>query len=201
MLDPTAWPRAGLSPLNRAVVLLILVSVAGAVLESEPLLYEGRERFWFGIEVGFAFIFLVEYLARLWICVESPSYRGAVRGWLAYAFSPAARLDLIAVVPLIFAFAGTEAFLLRFFRMARILRLARLGRFSLAMLALRDGDRVTAIRAPDEPLRRRRDAAGLVDPALHRRERHAAGRLRQHPRAMWWSIATLTTVGYGDVFR
>jgi voltage-gated potassium channel len=79
-----------------------------------------------------------EYLARLWICVESPSYRGAVRGRLAYAFSPAALLDLIAVVPLIFAFAGTEAFLLRFFRMARILRLARLGRFSLAMLALRD---------------------------------------------------------------
>jgi voltage-gated potassium channel len=138
MLDPTAWPRAGLSPLNRAVVLLILVSVAGAVLESEPLLYEGRERFWFGLEVGFAVIFLVEYLARLWICVESPSYRGAVRGRLAYAFSPAALLDLIAVVPLIFAFAGTEAFLLRCFRMARILRLARLGRFSLAMLALRD---------------------------------------------------------------
>jgi voltage-gated potassium channel len=199
LLDSSAWPRNGLSPLNRFLVLFILVSVLVAILESEPLVYRGHEADFFRIEFVFAAVFLIEYLARLWVCVENPRYANGWRGRLSYALTPAALFDLLAVTPLVFTMVGTEAFVLRLFRMVGILRLSKLGRYSAAMTTIR-----TAILSRRYELIMSVGIAGImllvsstllyiVEGAI---QPDAFGSI---PRAMWWSIAALTTVGYGDV--
>lgn len=199
LLEPSAWPRKGLSPLNKAISVLIMVATAVAVIESEPAVMEGREDLFLGIEAGFTLLFLAEYLGRLWVAGEKPAYRGFL-GRLRYMTTPSALIDLLAITPLFLAFLGSEAFLLRLFRLLRILRVARLGRFSQAFEAI-----MTALRSRRYELMMSVGIAGILllvsSTVLYLVEgEHQPVAFGSIPRAMWWSIATLTTVGYGDVY-
>jgi voltage-gated potassium channel len=199
LLDSSAWRRVGLSPLNRFLVLFILVSVVVAILESEPLVYRGHEAGFLQIEIVFATVFLIEYVARLWVCVENPQFVNGWRGRLSYALTPAALLDLLAVTPLLFAMVGTEAFVLRLFRMIGILRLSKLGRYSAAMATIRAAilsrryELIMSIGIAGVMLLLSSTLLYIVEGAT---QPAAFGSI---PRAMWWSISALTTVGYGDV--
>ncbi len=199
-LEPQAWPGEGLSPLNRLVCLLILLSVAVAVLETEPALREGWGHLFLTFEMTVGVIFVVEYLARAWVAVEHPGYGKPVMGRLRYLVSFSAVVDLMAILPLFLGLAGMEALFMRLVRVLRILRLARLGRFSRAMRALGQ-----AVRLRQFELYVSFGLALLVllfsSIMLYLLEGgvqpEAFGSV---PRAMWWSVATLTTVGYGDVY-
>jgi voltage-gated potassium channel len=90
--------------------------------------------------------------------------------------------------------------LLRTFRLLRILRLARLGRFSHAMRNLAE-----AVRDRREELLLSLMLAGMVlvfsAGAMYLIEGpDSPVQFGSIPRALWWSICTLTTVGYGDVY-
>lgn len=197
-LHPTAWPKRGLSPLNRAVVAVIVAAVSVAMLESEPSLYIGNEHLFLAAELVFASIFLVEYLARLWTSAEDPAYGGGLRGYLRYALSLPALVDLLAMSTLFLTFFGNETSILRLVRLARILLLAKLGRYSTALRAIGQ-----AVRSRRYELLMSAVIAGMLLLISSTLLYIVEGELQPEdfgsiPRAMWWSIATLTTVGYGD---
>ena len=150
----------------------------------------------------FAGIFLVEYLVRLWAEGGNPKFRG-VRGRIRYALTPAAIIDLIAFLPslvLPIVPGVSNLMLLRVFRLIRILRLARLGRFSLAM---RNLSRAVSERREELLLSVMLAAFVLLFSAAGMyllegdNDPQSFGSI---PRAMWWSVCTLTTVGYGGIY-
>jgi voltage-gated potassium channel len=108
--DPGDGSKAGLSTLNRIILGCILASVSVAVLETEAIISDGRETLFDGAELAFTTIFLTEYLLRLWVCVEDPTYGNGLTGRLRYAVSPPAIFDLIALSPFLIPAIGTEAF-------------------------------------------------------------------------------------------
>lgn len=199
-LEPTAWPRQGLSPTNLFLAILIVIAVTAAILETEPVVARGRELLFDNFEVAVASIFAVEYAARVWVVVENPRFAGYRFPRLRYIVSPIAIIDLLAIVPAFFAFDGGSSLALRFFRILRMLRLAKLGRMSNAWTAIR------------EALHERRHEFGVVlglvgltllisASVLYVAEAEAQpDKFGSIPRALWWSIVTLTTVGYGDTF-
>jgi voltage-gated potassium channel len=144
----------------------------------------------------------MEYLVRLWAEGESPRFRG-VQGRIRYALTPAAIVDLIAFLPSLVlpVLPGTSNFmLLRLFRLVRILRLARLGRFSLAMRHL---SQAVTDRREELLLSLMLATFILVFSAagMYLLEgENDPQRFGSIPRAMWWSVCTLTTVGYGDIY-
>ncbi len=198
-LEPRAWPF-GVSPFNIAVCVLILLSMIGAILETEPTLTRGHESFIRFCELVISGVFLLEYLARLWVCVEDRRYQHPLWGRIKYALTAAALLDLLACLPLLLGVASSESLLLRFARLFRVLRLARYGQLARAVQLV-----IKAIMS------RRYElmvsvfiAVGMIlasSTLLYFAERNvqpeAFGSI---PRAMWWAIITFTTVGYGDVY-
>jgi voltage-gated potassium channel len=195
-LDPEAWPKAGLSPANLGVPIAVVLCATIVILESEPLLREGRERLFRILAHVFGALFLAEWLLRLWAAPEGRPDLTAWRARKAHALSAG---GLLALLPFLLDAAGAESLLLRLLRILLLVRLARLGRFSQALRLL--GDAVASRR--DELLAGLAAAAALLALAsalLHLAEREAQPEaFGSIPRAMWRAIATLTTVGYGDV--
>ena len=194
-LDPDLWPEPGLSPLNRAIIWLILFSLLLVVIETEPALHEGYSTLFYGLELLILAVFAVEYAARLWVCVENPRFSSR----LTYARRPMALLDLFVIVTMAISLVGFEGAILRLLRLARLLRVAKLGRFAEAFRTI--GEAIGARRyelgvslaIAVALLIVSASALYLLEGGL---QPDAFGSI---PRAMWWAVATLTTVGYGDV--
>ena len=185
------------------IVSLILVNVVCIVLESiEEIEFQFRTLF-LAIEICSTLIFATEYGLRIWSSVESESKKNEglsnrqIR--LAYIISPMAIVDLVAFLPSLLQvlFPGID---LRFLRILRLLRVFKLTRyfstFELLFNVLHE---------------ERKNLAGifviliviliLAASALYLVERDVQPeKFGSIPQAMWWAIAALTTVGYGDVY-
>ena len=75
--------EAGLSTLNRFIVVVILVSVAFVVVESEPAIHDSHPILFHAVEIMFGLVFLVEYVARVWVAAEDPRYSDGLRAGCA----------------------------------------------------------------------------------------------------------------------
>lgn len=186
-------PEKRLGVTARLLIILILLAAALGIAETEPVITLGREPLFRALELGFSILFIIEYAVRIWSAPESGQSR------LRYAMKPTSLLDLIAVIGGLLPFVGAEILVARLLRIVRILRLAKLGRYSSALAIL-----ANAVRARGSQLAVAFTLAFffliLGSAAMYWIE----GEVQPNgfgsiPRAMWWCVATMTTVGYGDV--
>ncbi len=184
----------GISTANKVIAAVILVSTIFVILETEVTIYEPHRRIFQWSEAFMLVFFSVEYLLRIWTAPENPKNRSR----LAYALSPVAILDLIVILSMGMAFLGLEGSLLRLLRLIRLLRLAKLGKYSKALknigeaIAERRFELLVSLFIAFGLLLASASALYLIEGD---RQPEVYGSI---PRSMWWSIATLTTVGYGD---
>jgi voltage-gated potassium channel len=202
-VDPEAWEAAGISPLNQFVLGFVLLSIAIAVLQSESAVRSAAPGFFIWANWCLAVSFSLEYGARLWIMGESSRYGGS-RGRLRYALTWASLLDLIATlaiwVDVLVGVPGIYGVLLRLTRAIRILSLTRNSTVGMGIRLLFkavDGRRVELGLSLVLAVLVLLVASVLLYLVEGRSQPDSFGSI---PRAMWWAMATLTTVGYGDVY-
>lgn len=190
---------AGLSPTQRALAGLIVASVVTTVVGTEDTVVQRLPVVFDFLEVFFATVFVTEYLVRLWVVGVNPLYRG-LRGRMRYIVTPLALLDLLAIAPFALGVFGAESMVLRVARLLRLVVLAKFVRFSKAIRLLAGVVHARRFELGFTAL------VGLAVVLLASTLLYVIeGELQPDafgsiPRAMWWAVATLTTVGYGDVY-
>jgi voltage-gated potassium channel len=202
MLEPEAWGRPGLSPLNGLLVMLVVFSFITLALETEPMIPAEALVALGHVNVGIISVFALEYAARVWAAGEDPRYRGFT-GRLRYMASFYALADLMAFLPeavLIAQGGHMSGQQVAFLKALRLLRLFKIARYAPAFEVF-----LAAIKRSWSQLGVALALAlafvyvgalllyfveGPLDPV----------NFGSIPRAIWWAVVTLTTVGYGDVY-
>ncbi len=182
------------------IISLILLNVVAITLETVEGLYQRHEVVFAAFEVFSVVIFSVEYLLRLWCCTENPKYRHPFTGRLRFFFTPLALIDLLAILPAYLTLFGVDLLYLRVLRMLRILRVAKLARYSPA---LRSFLWVMARKKEELAVSMALMFFLLIiaSAAMYYVEHDSQPAVFSSiPAAMWWGVATLSTVGYGDVY-
>lgn len=197
-LDAGAWPKQGISPLNFVIIVVILLAVALAVASTENAFYLRHKSSIDTANTIFLTLFTIEYLMRFWSEAENPAFMGK-GGRLRWMISLPALIDLAAILPVYLGAEFMDFELLRIMRLVRIATVLPSGPFKDAMGELKE-----ALSARKLELLIACGAAFLMlftsATVLYYAERHIQPeQFGSIPRALWWGVATMTTVGYGDV--
>jgi voltage-gated potassium channel len=184
---------------DTTIVALILLNIAAFVAETVPSLSAVYGAYFGAFEIFSVVVFSLEYALRLWTAVEVPFLKRLPpwRARLKLALRPALLIDLVAILPF---FLGMLLNIdLRILRALRLLRFFKLSRYSPAMHTL------LRVLVNEQ---RALIGAGLLlltvvlfaSTGIYYIEASAQpDKFGSVPDAAWWAIATLTTVGYGDV--
>jgi voltage-gated potassium channel len=198
MLEREPPVTRAVSLFHRAIIVLILINIVSAVLDTVPEIHAVWERAFDAIEVFSLGVFSAEYILRLWVAPEAGT--GGSAGWMAslrWMISPGGLIDLVAIVP--FAADQVLDVDLRFIVLLRLLRFFKIARYSPGFHSL--GEAVWSERHALMACLVILGSVILISAGLTYVVEHSAqpDKFGTIPDAMWWSIATVTTVGYGDV--
>ncbi len=181
------------------IVLLIIANVCAVILESYAPIGQAYQTEFFLFNLFSVAVFTIEYFARIWVSTESEQFRGMspVRARIKYIFSPVALIDLVAIAPFYLAFIVPID--LRYLRMLRMLRLLKLTHYfkGLKLLVNVLKQELPSIGAAFiimivmVVL-----SASIIYTVEHEAQPDVFDSI---PSAIWWSVVTMTTVGYGDV--
>ena len=180
------------------ITILVLASIIAIVLESMQSLQDRFHAEFYAFEVFSITMFTIEYLARIWCVPAGKADLTPTQARLRYVRSFHGLIDLCATLPFYLQAIAPDVDL-RFMRAVRMVRFLKLSHYSTAL-----EDLFRAIRDEHESFISALYILGiaiLMTSCLAYYAEHAAqpDKFGSIPDAMWWSIITLTTVGYGDV--
>lgn len=184
-----------------AIFLLIILNVVAIIVESFPDIESRYRHFFYLFEVVSVVIFSVEYLIRIWLApLRYPELAAGAARW-KFITSTYGLIDLFAILPFYLPYLVTlDGRLLRILRLLRIVRVFKLNRYSRSMQLVGDvfrevkNDLIVTLMVCLMLL--------LVASSIMFYLEHDAQptRFTTILDSFWWAVATLTTVGYGDIY-
>lgn len=173
-----------------ALLILILVSVLVVILESVSAYRQRYAEYFFLIEWGFTALFTTEYLLRLY-CSPKP---------LKYAKSFFGVVDLLSILP---TYLSLLYFGMQYFVIIRILRLLRIFRILKLVNYLHNANLLgKALKASAYKIAIFMLVVCvmilIIGSIMYVVEGESHG-FTNIPQSIYWTVVTITTVGYGDI--
>jgi voltage-gated potassium channel len=186
--------------INAFIIFLIASNIVAVIIETVPGIYKNHEEFFHYFDVISVAIFSIEYVLRVWSANYETKYRHPIQGRLKYVLSWPALVDLVAILPFfVQAFVGFDLRILRIFRLLRFFRLFRLTAYMKAAKLVKNVFKSVMnelILCLVLALFLIIISSSMVYFAEHPAQ---PDKFRSIPSTIWWSVVTLTTVGYGDL--
>ena len=185
---------------NYFIIFLIAINVLMCTFGTIEAFATENENFLFYFELCSVILFSIEYLLRIWSCVEDKKYSRPVTGRIKFIFSFMALVDLLAILPFYISIGGINLISLRALRLFRILRIAKMGRYYSSLSIIKNvfkNKKEELILTSAVLVFILFFAASLMYYAENSIQPKVFSSI---PSAMWWAVITLTTVGYGEVY-
>ena len=181
------------------IVWWVVLSVSAVILESVQSVEAVLDVEFVVLDALAVMVFSIEYLLRVYSCVEDPRYQGAITGRYRYMKTPIAIIDYMAILPFYLEVLLHQVFDLRFLRIFRLMRLLKLTRYTEAT-----GTLFKACKREWPVI-----AASTFIMLLMVVLTASLGFLFEHeaqpdkfeniPQSIYWAVVTLASVGYGDI--
>ena len=200
VLETSTGKRRGISLVfNLVLITIITLNAVAIMLHTVPEYNQSYAQLFIDFELFSVIFFSVEYLLRVWVCVESDKYRHPIFGRLRYMVSASALIDFLAIFPFYFSLFTTDLGVVRILRLFRIFRLFRISRYSQAYRMIQ---RVVEEKKEELVLSFSFVVFMLIiiSSVMYYVEHPAQpDKFTSIPATMWWGISAMTTVGYGDI--
>lgn len=181
------------------LIAIIILNIIAITLESVRELNEKYKAIFVNFEIFSVVFFTVEYVARIYSIVEKQGFKNPIKGRLKFMGTPMAIIDLLSFVPFYLTFLPLDLRFLRIFRLMGFFRMFKIVRY---LNALKIFKRVIIDRKEQLVLSFIFILFILVIISFimfYVEHGSQPDKFTSIPATMWWGIATLTTVGYGDL--
>lgn len=191
-------------PLNRLfhglLFALIILSSLLLIIETVGSISQTYSSYFFALEVLTMVFFTIEYLMRVYTCTELHAYSKPITGRIKYIFTPLMLIDILSIIPFYLIIFSSNYSGFYIFSIFRVLRLFKAIRY------------VEAFKLIGKVFYIQREqllvsfifilfvfvfASSIIYIAEKDAQPH---KFSDIPTAMWYTVSTITTVGYGDVY-
>ncbi|WP_064198466.1 MULTISPECIES: ion transporter [Emticicia] len=199
ILEITWHRKLGLSFwVNIFLTIIISLNAIAIILDTVPSIHNNYHQILLDFEVFSVIVFTIEYILRLWSCVENPAFSHPVKGRLKFILSAWGLVDLLSIAPFYVSIFITD---LGFIRILRLLRMLRLFRVSKYFHALRVIQKVMKEKQEELVLSFVFIVFVLIisSSTLYYFEHEVQPqKFSSIPESMWWGVNAMTTVGDAD---
>jgi voltage-gated potassium channel len=186
--------------IQKILALVVLVNTLAIILLTVPAISVSYDFFLSPLINLCLLVFTIEYALRMWSCSFAPDVLGKVTERIRYGLHLYLLVDFFSIAPFLFPFFFPQHLaLLRLLRMVSIFKLGRYSRYSESLEQLK------------RVLFRKKEVFVIMlfflvfvvlfsSTIMYLVENPAQpDKFSSIPAAMWWSMMTVTTVGYGDI--
>ncbi|MBQ1884457.1 MAG: ion transporter [Bacteroidales bacterium] len=185
---------------NYFIMTLILVNVVSMILETVQPIYKPYSAYFHAFELFVIAVFTCEYIMRILTADLAFPCGNRFKSILKYMFSFYGLIDLLAILPFYMPFTKLDLRIVRTLRLLRFLRLFKITRYNNSMELIKS------------VMSEKRSELGVTCFVIiivmiiasflmfYAENKAQPEHFPNVLSCIWWSIVTLTTVGYGDVF-